>query len=274
MRAHRQNPHRRRAATWVIPLLAVLSSACTGDGSTPTSPGLVNPNPVPSTPTSALPASDTATPGTYERVEPHSTGLTSRFLLDADGNCWLTYFDANVQAFELVGTLVRVNEVYQFHMEFDDGLPANAWASFSSSCFQVLWINFSGSPNFEDGQYCLANPVPPSSISSLPISETATPGTYERVEPVFDEISGETFSSRFLIEVNGQFQLQYENEIYGLAVYDGTYSLLQDVYLFALDDTNTSYPVQAYASFQGPCLEVRWNATGQFSGYEDGTFCR
>jgi hypothetical protein len=113
-------------------------------------------------------------------------------------------------------------------------------------------------------------PPPPPPPTTLPVSEAATPGTYERVSPLYPGSP----ASRFVISGDGTFSLEYGSASGGGFPYPGTYTREGDWYVLDFEGWSTAGPWLASASFGGSCLEVRFNVVMQLTDFEDGRFCR
>ena len=113
--------------------------------------------------------------------------------------------------------------------------------------------------------------APPSTepTGSLPVTEPATPGTYERTTLALGRLD-----SQIVFESSGAFRLEYGGSGADGFGYPGTYARQGDWYLLDFEGWSTAGPWEAYASFGGKCVDVRFNMVMVLSDFEDGRFCR
>jgi hypothetical protein len=115
-------------------------------------------------------------------------------------------------------------------------------------------------------------PPPPSSIS-----EEAVPGTYERRtphDPNFVEFHHGLLRSRFVLESDGDFRLEYESGRWGSFEYLGTYARDAARYVLDWEGWSSAGSWGAVAVFRGDCFTVEYNLVMVLSDFENGTYCR
>jgi len=127
-----------------------------------------------------------------------------------------------------------------------------------------------GSPSIPTAPASPAAPSSPSDpevfVPTLPSTEAATAGVYDRAEPP------DTWqTSRLVVDVDGSFRLEYLEPGGAVrGVVSGLYSRSGSWYLLQVADSNWV----AMASFDGSCVEIQFNLWALLSDFENGKYCR
>jgi len=128
-----------------------------------------------------------------------------------------------------------------------------------------------GGPSTPTAPTAPATPTAPSGpelfVPTLPLSEIATLGVYERVEP-----PSEWGHSRLTFDADGSFRLEHLVEPGGAvsAAASGLYSTKGDWYV--LEFLGSEWV--AMASFNGACVAIEYDPRNPSSGEENGRYCR
>jgi TolB protein len=108
-------------------------------------------------------------------------------------------------------------------------------------------------------------------------------GVFERVSPFSEEMLEYhgSLSSRYVIEDDGTFSLQYQSANYDYFEYLGTWSIVDAGLIFVFDGISARYGPsgrevsgEAIATLSADCLTVEYNIVMVLSDFQDGEYCQ
>lgn len=83
-----------------------------------------------------------------------------------------------------------------------------------------------------------------------------------------------SLSSRYVLQDDGRFRLQYLSARHGFFEYLGSYTLETRSVVLAFDASNTAGQWIATGTLQGECMTVEYNTVMMLADFLDGKHCR